>query len=64
METAGARAGSETGVRSVQCLSGDDVWEAAKRGVYDRKLLDAALSRLKEKPIPRGKKIEDISGLY
>lgn len=54
------RAGGETGVRSVQCLSGDAVWEAGKRGVYDRKLLDAALSRLKEKPIPNGKKVEDL----
>ncbi len=55
------RAGGETGVRSVQCLSGDAVWEAGKRGVYDRKLLDAAISRLKEKPIPAGKKIEDLA---
>jgi sugar lactone lactonase YvrE len=54
------RAGGETGVRSVQCLSGDAVWEAGKRGIYDRKLLDAALSRLKEKPIPTGKRIEDL----
>jgi hypothetical protein len=55
------RAGGETGVRSVQCLSGDAVWEAGKRGVYDRKLLDAAISRLKEKPISAGKKIEDLA---
>ena len=41
-------------------LSGDAVWEAGKRGIYDRKLLDAALSRLKEKPIPTGKRIEDL----
>jgi len=54
------RAGGETGVRSVQCLSGKAVWEAGQRGVYDRALLDAALSRLKEKPIPAGKKIEDL----
>ena len=55
------RAGGETGVRSVQCLSGDAVWEAARKGVYNRKLLDAALSRLKEKPIPSGRKIEDLT---
>ncbi|MEO2031698.1 MAG: hypothetical protein ABGZ35_06410, partial [Planctomycetaceae bacterium] len=55
------RGGGETGVRSVQCLSGDAVWEAGKRGVYDRRLLDAALSRLKEKPLPPGKTIEDLT---
>lgn len=54
------RSGGETGVRSVQCLSGDAVWEAGRQGVYDRKLLDAALSRLKEKPLPEGKRIEDL----
>ena len=54
------RSGGETGVQSVQCLSGAAVWKAAAAGVFDRKLLDAALSRLKEKPIPPGKRIEDL----
>ena len=38
------RAGGETGVAAVQTYSGNDVWAAADRGIYDRKLLDAALS--------------------
>ena len=54
------RAGGETGVRSVQCLTGPDVWRAGAEGVYDRALLDAALSRLKERPLPKGKRVEDL----
>ena len=41
------RKGGETGVRAVQCLTGDDVW---KDGLYDRKLLDAAFRRQKGSP--------------
>lgn len=55
------RAGGETGIEAVQCFSGQKVWEAEKAGVFDRKLLDSALSRLKEKPIPQGKSIEDLA---
>lgn len=55
------RNGGETGVKSVRCISGDAVWEAGKQGVYDRKLLAAALSRLKERPLPKGKRIEDLA---
>ena len=54
------RAGGETGIKSVQCLTGDAVWNAERNGIYDRRLLDAALSRLKERPLPVGKKIEDL----
>lgn len=54
------RAGGETGIESVQCITGPDVWEASKQGVYDRKLLDEALSRLRERPLPAGKRIEDL----
>ena len=43
------RANGETGVHSVQTLSGDDVWKAAERGAFDRRLLDAALNRIKDK---------------
>lgn len=41
------RAGGETGVESVQCLTGPAVWQAGKDGVYDVKLLEAAIRRTK-----------------
>ena len=47
------RAGGETGVKRVQCLSGDAVWRAMDNGMFDRKLLDDALKRLKKSPITR-----------
>lgn len=55
------RQGGETGVKTVQCRQGQAVWDAEKDGVYDRALLEAALSRLKERPLPKGKRIEDRS---
>jgi hypothetical protein len=51
----------ESGVKQVRCLSGDAVWKAFEEGVCDRRLLDEALSRLKERPIPDGKRIEDLA---
>ncbi len=54
------RAGGETGVASVQCLTGKAVWETEKSGLYDRRLLDLALSRLKERPLPPDKRIEEL----
>jgi hypothetical protein len=54
------RAGGETGVASVQCFSGKAVWEAEKSDLYDRRLLDEALSRLKVRPLPPDKKIEEL----
>jgi sugar lactone lactonase YvrE len=54
------RAGGETGVARVHCLTGPAVWAAETDGVYDRKLLDAALGRLK-RPIPAGKKVEELA---
>lgn len=44
------RAGGETGVRAVRCLEGEAAWQAAREGLWDRMLLDAALA-----PVP-GKK--------
>ena len=55
------RAGGETGVAAVQTFTGDDVWSAAGRGVYDRKLLDAALAAMRERPLPPGKRVEDLA---
>ncbi len=55
------RDGGETGIARVRCYSGDAVWAAEQDGVFDRKLLDAALARLKEKPLPAGKPIEDLA---
>lgn len=39
------RKGGETGVKSVTCLKGDDVWKAGDAGKWSWKLLDAALAR-------------------
>jgi hypothetical protein len=39
------RKGGEVGVRAVQMLKGDEVWKAAKEGLWRRDLLDAALAR-------------------
>ncbi|MBM3995098.1 MAG: hypothetical protein FJ303_13235 [Planctomycetes bacterium] len=38
------RRGGETGVRSVTCLSPQQMWDAVDRGVISRELLDAAMS--------------------
>jgi sugar lactone lactonase YvrE len=54
------RHGGETGVARVRCLTGPAVWAAEKDGVFDRKLLDAALASLKVRPIPAGKKVEEL----
>lgn len=43
------RAGGETGVRSVQCLEGDAVWEAGESGLWSRDLFDAAIDRIEDK---------------
>ncbi len=51
------RKGGETGVTRVRCVSGDQVW---KGNLFDRALLDAALGRLKDRPIPEGKRVEDL----
>jgi len=39
------RNGGETGVQSVQFISGESVWEAGDRGRWPRDLLEAALAR-------------------
>ncbi len=39
------RQGGETGVKSVQLIEGEQVWEAGKKGVWSHELLSSALSR-------------------
>ncbi len=39
------RLGMETGVRAVQLLEGEDVWQAAETGRWSKELLSSALSR-------------------
>lgn len=55
------RRGGETGVAAVQTIEGDDVWKAADRGVYDRQLLDAALASMREWPLPKDKRVEELA---
>ena len=44
------RAGGETGVAAVQCLSGDAMWDAGAAGRWDRELLDAAFDTVERRP--------------
>ena len=43
------RTGGETGVRSVQCLTGDAVWKARDAGKFSSQLFEATLDRLNQK---------------
>ncbi len=55
------RKGGETGIKQVRYLEGDAVWQAGERGEFDLKLLDAAVPRLKNHPVPAGKTFrEDV----
>ena len=53
------RSGGETGIRSVQCLVDDAVWDAGRRKVYDPDLLAAALARLKRPP-PKDRPLREL----
>ncbi|MBT4095991.1 MAG: hypothetical protein HOM68_01400 [Gemmatimonadetes bacterium] len=44
------RSGGESGVRTVTCLSGDDVWRAADAGTWSTDLADAALAAMDPGP--------------
>jgi hypothetical protein len=44
------RKGGETGVASVQCLKGNDVWTAIDSGKISQKLIDAGCGLIKNKP--------------
>jgi hypothetical protein len=54
------RKGGETGVKQIRCLEGDKVWTAGRDRVYDRRLLDDALRRLMDRPLPAGANIEEL----
>ena len=40
------RRGGETGVRAVQCVQGEEMWRTLDRGVWSRRLLEAAMERV------------------
>src|SRR5206468_10584471 len=40
------RRGGETGVRSVQCLQGEAMWQALDKGQWSRPLLELAMTRV------------------
>ena len=44
------RRGGETGVRSVQCLSGEEVWRSGRAGKWSMSLADAALRSIEDGP--------------
>ena len=44
------RQGGETGVVSVQCLEGDDVWRARDKGLWSQELAEAACTPIENKP--------------
>jgi hypothetical protein len=43
------RAGGETGVRAVQCLRGEQAWQAAQQGLWSREVLDAVLAQVPDR---------------
>ncbi len=40
------RRGGESGVRGVQCLQGESMWNAMDKGLWSRELLEAAMTRV------------------
>ena len=53
------RRGGETGVRAVQCLTGEAVWAARRRKQFDPALFEAAMNRLSRRE-PAGKPLPEI----
>ncbi len=53
------RKGGETGIASAQCFEGEDVWKAMRNGLFDRKLLNAAMSRATKSSPPMDDTIID-----
>jgi hypothetical protein len=54
------RRGGETGIKSVQTLTGAAAWKAFSDGTCSRKLLDECFARLKERPLPKDKRPEEL----
>lgn len=57
------RKGGETGVRAVRMLKGDEVWKAAKEGLWRRDLLDAALAKSQKRAEQRPEEMKGVLGL-
>lgn len=54
------RAGGETGVRTVRCLTGDEVWKARATGQFSEQLFEATVERLPVKRwVKRNKTLEE-----
>ena len=59
------RRGGETGVASVRCVEGAEVWKLAEKGEWSRELLDAALkTRVNSPPEDRGQTPQAILVRY
>ena len=56
-----ARAGGETGIAAVQCLSGEEVWRAHEAGRWPREIAEAAFAAAWE---PNGKPWDYTKGVY
>lgn len=54
------RKGGETGVKRVRCLEGDEVWKALDRGEFSAELLEKAVAKFQDRPLPAGKKIREV----
>lgn len=44
------RSGGETGVAAVQCLEGEEVWEAGRQGLWSREVAEAVCAAIQNKP--------------
>ena len=53
------RRGGETGIKAVQSLTGNAVWEAGEKKLYDPELLKSALARL-QRPPKANRKLPDL----
>jgi len=58
------RAGGETGVVSVQCLEGDEVWRARDRGEWSGDLAEAACAVIRDKPDGAMEELSDAPALF